>query len=80
MRILRSTPFVLLYISVAILVAGCVLGGMEEKFEPFEIWPLAMVLMALGSAFVMFTGYLAFEYAERKIKNGKIDEEDDDGD
>lgn len=80
MRILRSTPFVLLYISVAILVAGCVLGGMEEKFEPFEIWPLAMALMALGSAFVMFTGYLAFEYEERKIKNGKIDEEDDDGD
>ena len=80
MRILRSTPFVLLYISVAILVAGCVLGGMEEKFEPFEIWPLAMALMALGSAFVMFTGYLAFEYAECKIKNGKIDEEDDDGD
>lgn len=40
MRILRSTPFVLLYISVAILVTGCVLGGMEEKFKPFEIWPL----------------------------------------
>ena len=80
MRILRSTPFVLLYISVAILVTGCVLGGMEEKFKPFEIWPLAMALMALGSAFVMFTGYLAFEYAERKIKNGKIDEEDDDVD
>lgn len=77
MRILRSTPFVLLYISVAILVVGCVLGGMEEKFEPFEIWPLAMALMALGSAFVMFTGYLAFEYAERKIKNGKIEEDDD---
>ena len=73
MRILRSTPFILLYISVAI-------GGAEEKFKPFEIWPLAMVLMALGGAFVMFTGYLAFEYAERKIKNGKIDEEDDDVD
>ena len=36
-----------------------------------------MVLMALGSAFVMFTGYLAFEYAEHKIKNGKIEEDDD---
>lgn len=80
MRILRSTPFILLYISVAILVVGCVLGGMEKKFEPFEIWPLATVLMALGGAFVMLTGYLAFEYAERKIKNGKIDEEDDDAD
>lgn len=33
--------------------------------------------MALGSAFVMFTGYLAFEYAEHKIKNGKIEEDDD---
>lgn len=80
MRILRSTPFVLLYISVAILVAGCVLGGAEEKFKPFEIWPLATVLMALGGAFVMCTGYLALVYAERKIKNGKIDEEDDDAD
>lgn len=79
MRILRSTPFILLYISVAILVAGSVLGGMEEKFKPFEIWPLAMVLMALGGVSVMFTGYLAFVHAERKIKNGKI-EEDDDGD
>lgn len=79
MRILRSTPFILLYISIAILVAGCVLGGMEEKFKPFEIWPLAMVLIALGGVFVMCTGYLAFVHAERKIKNEKI-EEDDDGD
>lgn len=80
MKILRSTPFILLYISVAILVAGGVLGGAEEKFKPFEIWPLAMVLMALGSVLVMCAGYLAFEYAERKIKNGKIDEECDNGD
>lgn len=79
MKILRSTPFILLYISVAILVAGCVLGGMEEAFKPFEIWPLAMVLMALGGVFVTYTGYLAFVHAERKIKNEKI-EEDDDGD
>lgn len=77
MKILRSTPFVLLYISIAILVAGCVLGGAEEKFKPFEIWPLATALIALGGTFVMCTGYLAFEYAERKIKNGKIEEDDD---
>lgn len=74
MKLFKSTPFILLYISVAILVAGCVLGGMEEKFKPFEIWPLAMVLMALGGVSVMFTGYLAFSYTERKIKSGKIDE------
>ena len=39
MKILRSTPFVLLYISVAILVAGCVLLGSRAMLKPFNAIP-----------------------------------------
>ena len=37
MRILRSTPFILLYISIAILAIGCVLMGSRGAFEPFNV-------------------------------------------
>ena len=79
MRILRSTPFILLYISVAILVAGCVLGGMEEAFKPFEIELVALALEAVGAMFTMIATSLAGYYLYKKIEDGKI-EEDDDGD
>jgi hypothetical protein len=79
MKILRSTPFVLLYISVAILVAGCVLGGMKEAFKPFDVELVACALGGVGAIFTMITTSLAGYYLYKKIEDGKI-EEDDDGD
>ena len=79
MRILRSTPFVLLYISVATLVAGCVLGGMEEAFKPFEIELVALALGAVGTIFTIITTCLAGYYLYKKIEDGEI-EDNDDGD
>ena len=79
MKILRSTPFILLYISIAILIAGCVLGGMEEAFKPFEIEPVAFALGAVGAMFTLITTSLAGYYLYKKIEDGKI-KEDDDGD
>lgn len=77
MKILRSTPFVLLYISVAILVVGCVLGGMEEAFKPFEIKLVALALGTVGAMFTMITTSLAGYYLYKKIEDGKIEEDDD---
>ena len=83
MRILRSTPFVLLYISVATLVVGCVLGGMEEAFKPFEIELVAIALGTVGAIFTMITTCLAGYYLYKKIEDGEIEDEeiedDDDG-
>lgn len=50
MKILGSTPFVLLYISVAILVAGCVLLGSRAMLKPFNAIPLAVTLMAAADS------------------------------
>lgn len=74
MRILRSTPFVLLYISVAILVAGCVLGGMEEAFKPFDVEPAAIALGTMGTIFTIITASLAGYYVYKKIEDGELDE------
>lgn len=76
MKILRSTPFVLLYISVAILVAGCVLEGMRETFKPFDVELVAFALGAVGAIFTMITTSLAGYYLYKKIEDGKIEEED----
>lgn len=80
MRILRSTPFILLYISIAILVAGCVLAGMEEAFKPFDVEPVAIALGAMGVIFTIITASLAGYYVYKKIENEELDEEDDDAD
>lgn len=80
MKILRSTPFVLLYISVAILVAGCVLGGMREAFKPFDVVPLAWAMGLMGTAFTICTTALAAVFVFDKIDDGYFDKEDDDGD
>lgn len=79
MRILGSTPFVLLYISVAILVVECVLGGMEEAFKPFEIELVALALGAVGTIFTIITTCLAGYYLYKKIEDEEI-EDNDDGD
>lgn len=77
MRILGSTPFVLLYISVATLAAGCVLEGMEEAFKPFEIEPVALALIFVGAIFTMITTCLAAYYLYKKIEDGEIEDNDD---
>lgn len=64
-------------ISVAILVVGCVLGGMEEAFKPFEIELVALALGAVGAMFTMITTSLAGYYLYKKIEDGKIEEDDD---
>lgn len=79
MKILRSTPFVLLYISVAILVAGCVLGGLREVFKPFDVVPLAWAMGLMGTAFTICTTAIAAVFVWDKIDDGYFDEEDDDG-
>lgn len=80
MRILRSTPFVLLYISVAILVVGCVLLGSRAMLNPFNAIPLAVTLMAVGGVLTAAFGVAAWIYVIKMIENGKIDEEDDNAD
>lgn len=80
MRILRSTPFILLHISIAILGIGCVLLGSRGTFEPFNVFPLAVTLIAVGGIMTAAFGVAAWMYVIKMIENGKIDEEDDDGD
>lgn len=77
MKILRSTPFVLLYISVAILVAGCVLLGSRAMLKPFNAIPLAVTLMAVGGALTAAYGVSAWMFVMEKIDKGEVD---DDGD
>lgn len=77
MKILRSTPFVLLYISVAILVAGCVLLGSRAMLNPFNAITLAVTLMAVGGVLTVAYGFATWMCVMEKIDKG---EEDDDGD
>lgn len=60
MRILRSTTFILLYISIAILVAGCVLLGSRAMLKPFNAIPLAVTLMAVGGVLTAAYGVAAY--------------------
>lgn len=80
MRILRSTPFILLYISIAILVTGCVLAGMGEMLKPFNIYPLAVGLVATGLALTVATVCLVAVFVADKCDDGYFDKEDDDAD
>lgn len=79
MKIFRSAPFVLLYISIAILVGGCVLGGMREAFKPFDVVPLAWVMGIIGMGFTIITTAIAAVFVWEKIDDGYFDKEDDDG-
>ena len=79
MRILRSTPFVLLYISVAILVAGCVLAGMGETLKPFDVYPLAIGLAVTGMVLTIAAVCLVAVFVADKFDDGYFDKEDDDG-
>ena len=79
MRILRSTPFVLLYISVAILVVGCVLAGMGETLKPFDVYPLAIGLAVTGMVLTIAAVCLVAVFVADKFDDGYFDEEDDDG-
>lgn len=74
MRILRSTPFVLLYISVAILFAGCVLLGSRAMLNPFNAIPLAVTLMAVGGALTVAYGFAAWMFVMEKIDKGEVDD------
>lgn len=76
MKILRSTPFILLYISIAILGIGCVLLGSREMFEPFSIFPLAVTLIAVGGIMTAAFGTAAWIYVMVMIENGKIDDDE----
>lgn len=79
MKILRSTPFVLLYISVAILVAGCVFAGMGETLKPFDVYPLAVGLAVTGMVLTIAAVCLVAVFVADKFDDGYFDEEDDDG-
>jgi hypothetical protein len=79
-KILRSTPFVLLYISVAILVAGCVFAGMRETLKPFDVLPLAIGLMSTGVALTIAAACLVAAFVADKYDDGYFDKEDDDAD
>ncbi len=80
MRIFRSTPFIALYISIAILVAGSVLVGMGEMLKPFNIYPLAIGLAVTGVALTIAAVALVTTFVADKFEDGYFDEEDDDGD
>lgn len=80
MRILRSTPFILLYISIAILVAGCVLAGTGEMLKPFNIYPLAAGLAVTGMVLTIAAVCLVAVLVADKFNDGYFDEEDNDGD
>ena len=73
MKILRSTPFVLLYISVAILVAG-----MGETLKPFNVFPLAIGLAVTGMVLTIAAVCLVAVFVADKFDDGYFDEEDDD--
>ena len=77
MRILRSTPFVLLYISVAILVTGCVLAGMGEMLKPFNIYPLAIGLAVTGMVLTIAAVCLVAVFVADKFDDGYFDAADD---
>lgn len=77
MKILRSTPFVLLYISIAILGIGCVLLGSRGMFEPFNAIPLAVTLMAVGGALTVAYGFAAWMFVMEKIDKGEVDDNGD---
>lgn len=77
MKILRSTPFVLLYISIAILVAGCVLLGSRAMLNTFNAVPLAVTLMAVGGVLTVAYGFAAWMLVMEKIDKGEVE---DDGD
>lgn len=77
MKLFRSMPFILLYISVAILVVGCVLGGMEEMFKPFDILPLAVAIGIAGTFFTLFSAIAVGEYVYKKIKDGEFEDDDE---
>lgn len=79
MRILRSTPFILLYISIAILVTGCVLAGMGETLKPFNVFPLAIGLSSIGMVLTIAAVCLVAVFVADKFDDGYFDEEDDDG-
>ena len=74
MRILRSTPFILLYISIAILVIGCVLLGSRGMLEPFNALPLAVTLIIVGGIMTAAFGVIAWMFAAEKVDK----EEDND--
>jgi len=76
MRILRSTPFILLYISITILGIGCVLLGSRGMFEPFNVFPLAVTLIAVGGIMTAAFGVAAWIYVMEMISNGKIDDDE----
>ena len=76
MRILRSTPFILLYISIAILAIGCVLMGSRWAFEPFNVFPLAVTLIAVGGIMTAAFGVAAWIYVMEMIGNGRIDDDE----
>lgn len=76
MRILRSTPFILLYVSVAILVTGCVLLGSRGTLEPFNVFPLAVTLIAVGGVMTAAFGTAAWIYVMEMIGNGRIDDDE----
>ena len=76
MRILRSKPFILLYISIAILGIGCVLLGSREMFEPFSIFPLAVTLIAVGGIMTAAFGVAVWIYVMEMIGNGRIDDDE----
>lgn len=75
MKILRSTPFILLYISVAILVAGCVLLGSRAMLKTFNAIPLAVTLMAVGGALTVAYGFTAWMLVMDKIDKGEVDDD-----
>lgn len=79
MRILRSTSFILLYISIAILVTGCVLAGMGETLKPFNVFPLAIGLSSIGMVLTIAAVCLVAVFVADKFDDGYFDEEDDDG-
>lgn len=76
MRILRSTPFILLYISIAILGIGASLLGSRGMFEPFNVFPLAVTLIAVGGIMTAAFGVAAWIYVMEMIGNGKIDDDE----
>lgn len=79
MKILGSTPFILLDISVAILVAGCMLAGMGETLKPFDVYPLAIGLAVTGMVLTIAAVCFVAVFVADKFDDGYFDEEDDDG-
>ncbi len=74
MRILRSTPFILLYISIAILVIGCVLLGSRGMLEPFNALPLAVTLIIVGGIMTAAFGAIAWMFTVSKVEKGNDDD------